>query len=276
MRSIESEGESIDDAIGNALRLLGTDRDRVEIEILSDATRGVFGFGGKKARVRATVRAPLSAAFDDEPPRPASPVPRGTGSGAACASSSDAPQPRRTERPEPVASERPAPVSLEAQEKAKQILQQLLSHLGVVCCVEGRSDAASGATVLDIVGDSGGLVIGRRGQTLDAIEYLVNRMVGRQEESSPGRLVVDAERYRERRREYLEDLARRLADKVRQTGRPVTLNPMSPRDRRTVHLVLRDGAGVVTRSQGEGFFRKVIVLPAGGGSRRARPGREAD
>jgi spoIIIJ-associated protein len=107
-------------------------------------------------------------------------------------------------------------------------------------------------------------VIGRRGQTLDALEYLVNRIVSRAEEAN-GRVMIDVERYRERRREYLEQLAHRLAAKAKQTGRPVTLNPMSPRDRRIVHLTLQDDAQVSTRSFGEGLYRKMTIHPAGRG-----------
>jgi spoIIIJ-associated protein len=90
---------------------------------------------------------------------------------------------------------------------------------------------------------------------------MLNRIVGR-DGDVPGRVTIDVERYRERRRQYLETLARRLADKAKQTRRPVTLNPMSPRDRRIVHLALQDDTSIVTRSQGDGHFRRLLILPA--------------
>jgi spoIIIJ-associated protein len=123
--------------------------------------------------------------------------------------------------------------------------------------------------MLIVSGEDSGLLIGRRGQTLDAIEYLLNRIVGR-EEKRGGRVTVDVERYRERRREYLDALAHRLASKVKETGRVITLNPLSPADRRVVHLALQGDSGVTTRSQGEGHYRKMLILPAGNPARPRR------
>src|SRR4029077_10433030 len=96
------------------------------------------------------------------------------------------------------------------------------------------------------------------------------RMVGR-EDGPPGRAVIDVEHYRERRQEHLIGLARRLAEKAQSEGRPVPLNPMSPRDRRVVHMALQSDAAVTTRSQGEGQFRQVMILPAEGSQRPSRP-----
>jgi spoIIIJ-associated protein len=157
--------------------------------------------------------------------------------------------------------------------RCKAILGELTNHLGVSCSVAARL-GEDGSVIVEVAGDSGGLLIGRRGQTLDAIEYILNRIVTRDGEPSVGRIVLDVERYRERRREYLTALAQRLAGKVRQTGRVVTLNPMSPRDRRIVHMALQDEGAVETRSQGDGHFRKVLIVPADRsrkGSRQPRP-----
>jgi spoIIIJ-associated protein len=252
MRSVESEGESIDQAIDNALQQLQVARERVEVEILADASRGLFGFGGKKARVRATLRAPLSVTFDAEPD--IAPVPRAT---------------RPTSKPltvavpvvEAGAVER-TPKSVPEAKEAKRLLEEILALMGVSCTVSVTTGPEPDGTTLEVAGDAGGLLIGRRGQTLDALEYIVNRIAGRDEETRHGRVAVDVERYRERRREYLVALAHRLADKVKDTGHVATLNPMSPRERRIVHLALQGDEAVSTRSQGEGHFRKVLILPA--------------
>jgi spoIIIJ-associated protein len=270
MQSIESEGDTIDHAIDKALQTLGVGRDRVEIEILRDATRGLFGFGGKPARVRAIVRAPLSAPLIDESP---SAVSRETSRDARTAPiriSTERPahQPRRP--PEVAAAGTPPQAVIE---KSRQALQELLVHLGVTCEVEARSDDPEQVT-LAVTGDSSGLLIGRRGQTLDAIEHVINRIAGRGDDGTPSRIVVDVERYRERRQEYLDALARRLADKAKHSRRVITLNPMSPRDRRIVHLALQSDPAIETRSQGEGQFRKILILPvdrARGGA-RSKPG----
>jgi spoIIIJ-associated protein len=113
---------------------------------------------------------------------------------------------------------------------------------------------------LQVRGESTGAVIGRRGQTLDALEHLVNRMLGHEEGSSQ-RLTVDAEGYRARRGEALASLALRLAERAKQKGRSVTLNPLSPRDRRIVHLTLQSDASLTTRSQGTGYYRKLVIIP---------------
>ena len=250
MQSIESEGDSIDEAISNALHLLQVDRDRVEIEILSDATPGLFRLGRKKARVRATLRAPLWEVSD-----------RSSGTGAEPVVS------RGTTLPD---GGRQASTAFET--RCTDLRRELLSHIGVPCEVTSRPGPDPGTLLLEASGDSSGLLIGRRGQTLDAIEYMLNRMATRSEDGS-GRVVVDVEGYRCRREDYLHALARRLADKAKRSARVVTLNPMSPRDRRIVHMVLQDDPDVETRSQGEGYHRQLLIVPAlRGAERRPRSG----
>ena len=270
MQSIEAEGSTIDDAIARALQLLGAPRERVEIEILSDASRGMFGFGGKKARVRATVRAPLALDEARAVSRETSPGVRRRVAEAEDSAPPARPAPReRRSAPESPAP-MPSPPSESFRARSQELLTTILSHVGVSCTVEVRPGAEEGALHLEVKGDSSGLLIGRRGQTLDAIEYMVNRLARGNDEDGRGRVVVDVESYRERRREYLQTLARRLADKAKQTGRVVTLNPMSPRDRRIVHLALQGDPTITTRSQGEGYLRNVLITVAD--SRKARPG----
>ena len=245
MRSIESEGDTIDEAIERALGTLRVGRDQVEVEILSDAAKGLLGFGGRKARVRATIRAPLTSQLREDRENDS----------------------RETES-RVNASAAPLPESL--GRRAREVLAEVLRHLGASCTIDVRPGDEAGVVVLDVRGDSGGLLIGRRGQTLDALEYIVNRIVARDDDGG-GRVVIEVERYRERRREYLNTLAQRLADKARTTGRVVTLNPMSPRDRRIVHMALQGDAAVTTQSQGDGHYRRVLIVPAGQRPRQPRP-----
>ena len=271
MRSVETEGETIDEAIENALRTLQVERAQVEVNILSDATRGVLGFGGKKARIRATIRTPLGSRLE----------PDGTAAANDSRETLDRPTPLRSAS-EPMA---PAGRSVAGEstsgalaERSKALLLGILSHVGVSCAVSVRAGDEPGILVLDVTGDSGGLLIGRRGQTLDALEYLVNRIAGRHEDGDSGRVTIDVERYRERRREYLTALAFRLADKAKKTGRTVTLNPMNPRDRRVVHVALKDDPAVGTRSEGDGHLRTLAIVPADrrGGNRQPRPPRPVE
>lgn len=148
-------------------------------------------------------------------------------------------------------------------ESAREVLGEILTRMGLVAQVEVKEDDEH--IVLDVKGPESGLVIGKQGQTLDALQYLVARMVhrGADAEGSFGKLIiVDTESYRERRREALVELAERLGDKAIRTQRPVAVNPMSPHDRRIMHLALDKVPGVTTRSEGEGSFRRLVVMPA--------------
>lgn len=253
MDSIEAEGHSIDDAIERALQRLGVGREKVDIEIVSNATRGLFGLGGKRARVRATLR--RSAAFDAAPDAGSAAEPGREGKRATGEWRAVGERPARAP-----ARRRAAAASTAAVERARTVLQELVRLTGVEGAVTVAHDGE--AVRLVIEGDPSGVLIGRRGQTLDAIEYLVNRIAGHDEDGG-ARLVVDSQDYRARRRQALEALAQRLAERARRRGKPVTLNPMSPRDRRIVHLALQDDPALTTRSAGTGYYRKLVIVPEG-------------
>ena len=146
-----------------------------------------------------------------------------------------------------------------AIERGCSVLAEIVRLTGSEGGVEAAHDADGVRLVIS--GDPSGVLIGRRGQTLDALEYVVNRIIAREDESH-GRLIVDLEDYRQRRRQALEALARRVAERARRRGKPVTLNPMSPRDRRIVHLALQGDPTLSTRSAGSGFYRKIVIFPA--------------
>lgn len=289
MRSIETEGNTIDDAIARALEELQVERDRVEIEILSDATRGLFGLGGKKARVRATVRAPVWGGEEDGG-RQGARAPRGGGrrperSGRA---RRDVEAHSRGDKESRVqatgggndgAREEPAegddfdgqgtvrPVPPEAANRGVELLGQALELMGIQASVEAEPGSAPDEVVLQVDGEASAVVIGRHGQALDAIEYIVNRMVAR-EFPNVGHIVVDAASYRARRRQSLTDMALRLAEKAKRERRTVTLNPLSPRDRRVVHIALRNDREISTRSHGAGLHRKLLIIPGNHGRRQ--------
>lgn len=237
MDPVEAEGNSIDEAIENALTTLGVTRDRVEIEILSNSARGLFGIGGRKARVRAALRAPIDTERllrqDEEP--------------AAAA------------QQEETVSIQPLKQSGTAAEQAAQVLRGILNLMDVPADVGLRAE--DDHIILDIQGDSSGVLIGRRGQMLDALEYFLNRVVAH--EGGAARVVVDSQNYRTRRRHSLEELARRMGEQAKKRRKTVALNPMSPRDRRIVHMVLQEDPSLSTRSSGKGYFRKLIIIPAG-------------
>ena len=150
------------------------------------------------------------------------------------------------------------PTSNEVAEK----LRGMLTRMGVDAEVVAREDAER--VVLEIQGAETGLVIGKHGSTLDALQYLVNRMTPRGGDGPKRPVVVDAEGYRDRRSDTLIELAHRLAAKARTLRLPVKASPMSPGDRRVMHLALANLPGLTTRSEGEGASRHLVVVPEPG------------
>ena len=226
MKSIETEGKTTEEAISKACELLEAAREALEIEILSESSSGFLGLGAKKAQIRATLK-------EIKPPSP--------GQEAV---------------PAPVGA--PGPSGKSAPEMAKDTLHEILRLLGMETEVELKEEAER--TLLVIRGDGSGLLIGRKGQTLDALEYLINKIVHKDAEDKK-RIVVDTENYRSRREESLVGLAHRLAEKAKKLGRPVTISPMNAHDRRIIHLALQEDKSLRTRSTGTGLYRKVVITP---------------
>jgi spoIIIJ-associated protein len=265
-QSVETDGQSIDDAIERALRQLGVTRDRVDIEILSHTSRGLFGLGRRRATIRATLRRPLALASSattsaGHPGRAGNRAENPAFERTAAGAETNA----LNSRVEPAGNAAES-ISGAALSRACSVLAEIVRLTGSEASVEVAHDPTGVRLV--IAGDSGGILIGRRGQTLDALEYLLNRIMAHADASSPP-LTVDLQGYRLRRQQTLEALAQRAASRARASGRPVALNPMSPRDRRIVHMALREAAALTTRSAGTGFYRRVIVAPSG--NRRGRP-----
>jgi spoIIIJ-associated protein len=153
------------------------------------------------------------------------------------------------------------------QRDAREVLGTLLEKMGIEATIELRDEPDR--TVLDIKGDEAGLVIGKKGATLEALQFIVAKIIHRGFEGEagssklPGKpIVIDSGGYRVRREEALVELATRLGEKARQSGRTITVNPMSPHERRIIHITLDKVPGVTTRSEGEGIFRRLLIIPA--------------
>jgi len=220
MKFVETDGRNLEEAVQKACELLQTSREDLDVEILENRSSGFLGIGARKARIRAALKEAAPAAARKTDPSPA--AENGLGG------------------------------------KAQAALKGLLEHLDMEARVELKEDEER--IYLNIQGDGGGLLIGRKGQTLDALEYLVNKMVHKNQEGKK-RIVVDTENYRTRREDSLVKLAQRLGEKARQLGRPVTISPMNAHDRRIVHLALQNDRSLRTRSTGTGLYRKVIISP---------------
>jgi spoIIIJ-associated protein len=227
MKSIEISARTVAEAIQLALAQLSKDRDEVAIEVL-DA-----GSDDEEALVRVT-------AVDDE---------------------DDA-------APDPAS---PGATTENVDQLARRILEDLLERMdihgyvtAVRSTVPGQKGDLEETITLHVEGadeEAMGLLIGRRGETLRSLQFMVNLLVSRKVQKWP-QVVVDVGNYRQRRQESLEGLARRMAERVRQSGRPLTLEPMGAYERRIVHLALRADPTVYTESSGEGENRKVVIYPS--------------
>src|SRR5262249_48355895 len=157
-------------------------------------------------------------------------------------------------------------VAAEKREEAAKTLREILERMGIEAEVSAFDDGDR--IILDAHGAESGLIIGKKGATLDALQYVINRIISKKPSDGPG-VVVDAEGYRGRREDSLADLARRLAEKAIKSGRPVPVEPMSPHDRRIVHVTLAEHPDVTTESEGEGVFRRVVIFPKKAAADRA-------
>ncbi len=153
-----------------------------------------------------------------------------------------------------------AATAVNVADKAKDLLLALLGKMGVTAEVIARENEER--VTLEVTGPETGLVIGKKGATLDALQYLVNKISSQGLPEGAGKPIqVDSEGYRDRRAEVLIELATKLAEKVRSTGRPVEMDPMSPSERRVVHVALANETDLETRSEGEGIYRHLIIFP---------------
>ena len=143
-------------------------------------------------------------------------------------------------------------------EEAKEILENILAHIQIPATVEASWEHEQ--IKLDISSNGSGLLIGKRGQTLHSLQFIVNKIYNRQA-SKKTHILVDTENYRERRRKALTEVALNLGSRAKKSGRPATSSPLSAYDRRIIHLALKDDRQVRTKSKGDGALRKVVVFP---------------
>ena len=151
-----------------------------------------------------------------------------------------------------------ARVKGDAADAAKDFLKEVFDAMNMVVVIDAKYDEENRNLTIDLSGDEMGVLIGKRGQTLDSLQYLVSLVVNKETEDYI-RVKVDTEDYRKRRKETLENLAKNIAYKVKRTKRPVSLEPMNPYERRIIHSALQNDKYVTTHSEGEEPFRRVVV-----------------
>ncbi|MFH1489809.1 MAG: RNA-binding cell elongation regulator Jag/EloR [Pseudomonadota bacterium] len=161
---------------------------------------------------------------------------------------------------ESVKGEEGIAISQDGVALSRETLENILSLIPVNTTV--NADRTDGKIILNIEGDKSGLLIGRKGKTLDALQHIVNKIVNKALEKQMN-IVVDSENYRERREDTLAQMAFKMGEKAKRIGKPVTTNLLNPHDRRIVHLALKNDDSLDTRSRGEGLLKKVIIIPKG-------------
>jgi spoIIIJ-associated protein len=275
MEVMEIEGKTIDDAIGKACSAFQVPREKLNIEIVSEGSSGFLGMGSKKALIRASLLAidrMLDTPFTEPVVKPkthTTPVYETEPAAKPKAAKVPEVQDRRAAPPDsavqPVFAVN-GPDEEPSKEKAKRILEGLLNRMQIDSPVSVKETEE--AIVLNIKGDGSGLLIGKRGQNLDAIQYIVNKAV---HHSTNGHkmIIIDTEAYRERREESLVAMAMKLGEKVKKTKKPVTVGHMNAHDRRIVHMAIQNDATLTTKSRGEGEYRKILILPARRGQENA-------
>lgn len=277
MEEMKIEGKSIDEAIANACIAFQVPREKLNIEIISEGSAGFLGIGAKKVQIKASLlsidlmiddpisRLPvrpeaLESPMDEPVRKPESgavrrpPVSRGRES--VPREEQRGVEPGRAARPEvPDSDNRGEP----AKEKAKRLLEGLLMRMQIDSSVS--AEETEDAIILNIQGNGSGLLIGKRGQNLDAIQYIISKAV-HHSVNGHKMIIIDTEQYRQRREESLVALALRLGEKVKQARKPLTVGHLNAHDRRVIHLAIQNDPILTTKSRGEGEYRKVLILPA--------------
>lgn len=287
MNYSEKWGKDVDEAVRLALEDLGATEDQIKVTVIEEPSKGFLGLGAKLAKVRVEL-------IEDEPPAEKakshkknkdSQKKQGENRNKRDLRKKDKPQggqgskpsgnqtrnerPKRNERkpheesyPEidlsnkPNLSERPSDLVPADDSDAAEFLKSLIDKMGIDIVMESfKNDECF---YIEISGKDSRTVIGKRGQTLDSIQYLTNLVVNKEREEYL-RTIIDVEGYRSRREKTLEQLGAKLARKVQKTGRSVKLEPMNPYERKVIHSTLQGIEGITTRSEGEEPYRRVIV-----------------
>lgn len=239
MSAVEATGKTVEEALEKALIELGRSKDEVTYEVLEAPSRGFFGlFGGHEARLRVTEKEAQGV-----PAAPAMEMPRATVEAPAA----------------PVAS------AASPQERAESFLSGIFRAMGLTVAMERRETEEG--VLYDLSGESLGILIGKHGQTLDALQYLTNLAANRGGAEERIHVILDVEGYRSRREETLRRLAGHLAEKACRIHAEVRLEPMNRHERKIIHMALQDNYRVSTYSDGDEPYRCVVIAP----KRRRRP-----
>ena len=265
MSTIEATGKTIENAVRSGLVRLGRMKEEVDIEILEEPKSGFFGFGSKPARVRITEKADVTPVPSEViQAEPETEVSAAEPKAADVVEAVEVAEPDMMEdEPSEPAVQEPEEEAFSAEEaaaKGKAFLQEVLKNMGIDVVIEKM--IKSDKILLHLHGKNLGILIGKHGQTLDALQYLTN-LTTNQGENARYFIMLDVENYRHRREETLKQLAHRLANRVKQNGESVTLEPMNGYERKIIHVALQNDSEVRTESEGKDPYRHVVIYYQG-------------
>ncbi|MEM8857487.1 MAG: RNA-binding cell elongation regulator Jag/EloR [Chloroflexota bacterium] len=257
-RSYEFTGESAESAIASGLEELGLTRTAVGVEVLEEAQNSFLGMGGREAKVRITI---LDSKNEDEGSTQSEEVEEAHAEESDAAETTDVIE----EEPFDDLDELPDPELMDELELATDIVQSIVEGLELDIEVNSNlsveDDLGKQVIELNLVGDDASKMIGPRGDVMASLQFVVRLMIS-QELHRRSNVTIDVDGFRQSKREGLSRLAMRMAQKVVNRQRPVTLEPMNPYERRLIHIALREDDAVTTQSVGEGAQRRVRILPA--------------
>ena len=264
MRTVRITAKTIEAAVAEGLEKLGISREEAVVHVVEQPSSGLFGLIHKKMAV-VDISAPDEEAEEDtvEEASPAEEAPAAEIPAEEAKEETPAEEPKEEAPAEEKKAEREEPTfdpeeQKKVAEEAKTFLAGVFAGMHLAVTMECRMTEER--IIINLVGDGLGILIGKHGQTLDALQYLTNLAAGKSFRHHYF-ILLDVENYRERRQDTLEALARRLAGKVKRTGEEIRLEPMAAGERRIIHLALQDDHAVSTDSEGEAPYRYVVIRP---------------
>ena len=263
MEEIRVSAKTLSDAITEALIQLGVTSDQLEYDVIEKGSSGFLGIGAKQAVISArrkkTAEAPVELdeiKFDKPKVKPEPKREEKRQHAPAKKTEHHAPAAKTVEKEERSSVK----ITEETIRESEKFLQDVLKTMDMEVKIHSEADS-EGTLCIELEGENMGILIGKRGQTLDSLQYLTNRVANKTQDGYI-RVKLDTENYRARRKATLENLAKNIAHKVKRTRKPVSLEPMNPYERRIIHSVLQSDKYVSTHSEGEEPYRRVVITPS--------------
>jgi len=259
MDYIQVSAKTVEDAVLEAAMKLATTREHLEYEVIEKGSAGFLGFGAKPAVIKARALSDEEIEKAEVKPEPVKePVKKEVKKEVKKAEPVKAEKIEKAEVKEEVPVVEKKAVVTGKEISAEDFLKDIFKAMDMVVDIKVTENKEENTMDIELAGEEMGVLIGKRGQTLDSLQYLVSLVVNKYSDEYI-RVKIDTENYRERRKETLENLARNIAYKVKRTRKTVSLEPMNPYERRVIHSALQNDRYVTTHSEGEEPYRRVVV-----------------